>query len=77
MELTVLIPCLNEAATVTTCVHKAAQIPEHPADARGAAGGDRGFTVAELPSGFTDAELSGDQAGAKQPETPAAQSSQI
>ena len=41
------------------------------------AGGDRGFAAAELPSGFTDAKLSGDLAGAKQPETPAAQSSQV
>ena len=79
MERTVLIPGLNEAATVTTCVHKAAQFPTHPADAQGAAGGggDRGVTAAELRSGFTAAELSGDQAGARQPEAPAAQSSQI
>jgi hypothetical protein len=56
-------------------VRKSAQFPEHHADALGAVGGDRGFTAAELPSGFTDAELSGDRAGAKQP-VPAAQSSQ-
>ena len=58
-------------------MRKAAQFPEHPADALGAADGDRGVTAAELPSGFTAAERSGDQAGAEQPETPAAQSSQI
>jgi hypothetical protein len=39
--------------------------------------GTGGVAAAELPSGFTDTELTGGLAGAKQPEIPAVQSSQV
>lgn len=69
VELAVLMSCLNEAETVATCVRKAARFMAY----YGIAG-----EILIAGHGSTDgSQLSGDLAGARQPETPAAQGSQV